>query len=264
MSAGTDVRTWYHTIDLPHGGHTEGWYDCRPITDSVAWPEMAGRRCLDVGTFDGFWAFEMERRGAIEVVAIDVDDPSALDWFYDERQRGPELVVEWGTERGPGFVDAVALVGSSATRVDCSVYDLSVDVAGTFDVVFCGALLLHLADPVSALERMREVCTGDLVLVEHLDPYLDLVAPRRPGARFGADWDQWWRPNSAALVKLVERAGFDITALSPRFLLPYGPAAPRYGWRATALHALAARQPTRRGLLFRSLRATPRRPRPRR
>jgi tRNA (mo5U34)-methyltransferase len=258
-------RTWYHTIDLPQGGQTRGWYDCRSAPDTVDWPgSLVGGRCLDVGTFDGFWAFEMERRGAAEVVALDVDDPTDLDWFYDERSRGPELVKSWGSERGPGFVEAAGLVGSRAQRVGCSVYDLEESTAGLFDVVFCGALLLHLAEPVRALERMRSVCRGELVLVEHLDPYLELVAPRTPSARFSPDWDQWWRANSAGLEMLVQRAGFEIAAVGPRFLVPYGPGAPRYPWRTTALHAIAARRPTGRGLLFRSLRATPRAPRPRR
>ena len=41
---------------------------------------LAGRRCLDVGTWDGFWAFEMERRGAASVTAIDIEDPAGWDW----------------------------------------------------------------------------------------------------------------------------------------------------------------------------------------
>ena len=42
-------------------------------TASRVLPEsLAGVRALDIGTFDGFWAFEMERRGA-EVVAIDIE-----------------------------------------------------------------------------------------------------------------------------------------------------------------------------------------------
>ncbi len=36
-------------------------------------------RVLDVGTWDGFWAFEMERRGA-DVVALDVEHESEYDW----------------------------------------------------------------------------------------------------------------------------------------------------------------------------------------
>ena len=48
-------------------------------------------RALDVGTWDGFWAFEMERRGA-EVTALDLDDERDLDWPADRRpDEYPEL-----------------------------------------------------------------------------------------------------------------------------------------------------------------------------
>ena len=59
---------------------TPGWHDTRPIVHEVPFPSLIGKRCLDVGTFDGFWALEMERRGADEVVAIDVIDPQEWDW----------------------------------------------------------------------------------------------------------------------------------------------------------------------------------------
>jgi tRNA (mo5U34)-methyltransferase len=146
--------------------------------------------------------------------------------------------------------------------VGCSVYDLTPDTAGMFDVVLCGSLLLHLADPVRALERMREVCRGEVLLVEHIDPYLEVVAPRKAAATFGADWDQWWRVNSAGLRDMVSRAGFEITWIGKRFLVPYGEAAPNYSWRTSALNAISARHPTGRGLAMRALRAKPRPPRP--
>jgi hypothetical protein len=144
--------------------------------------------------------------------------------------------------------------------VNCSVYDLDEQVAGRFDLVLCGALLLHLRDPIAALERMRQVCAGELLLVEHLDPALELLARRVPCARFGPDWDQWWRANSAGLRAMVERSGFDVVWTSRRFLVPFGPGAPDHQ-RAGRAHGLAA---GRRGdgLLFRAFRARPRPPRP--
>jgi len=256
-------RAWYHTIDLPDGSSTPGYFDTRSIPALVEWPRsLDGGRCLDVGTFDGFWAFEMERRGASEVVALDVDDPRVLDWTYDERERGPELVVEWGAQRGPGFAEIAERLGSSVERVNRSVYDLDSSNDGRFDVVFCGALLLHLRDPVRALEAMRGVCRGALVLVETIDPYIDLLATRVPAARFHPDWDQWWRVNSAGLVDMTRTAGFDVEWLSKRFLVPYGggndDAAP------ARVHTVAARRLSGRGILHRALRAVPRPPQPRR
>ena len=48
--------------------------------ESPSRERLDGKRCLDVGTYDGFWAFEIEQRGAKEVVAVDVLDPRRWDW----------------------------------------------------------------------------------------------------------------------------------------------------------------------------------------
>ena len=69
---------WYHTIELGDGVVTEGIFDHRPVVDRYMIPaDLCGMRCLDVGTMDGFWAFEMERRGAAEVVAADLAAPTS-------------------------------------------------------------------------------------------------------------------------------------------------------------------------------------------
>ena len=61
---------WYHTMRLPQGIVTPGNFNTLEELERVPLPSsLDGRRCLDVGTADGFWAFEMERRGAAEVVA---------------------------------------------------------------------------------------------------------------------------------------------------------------------------------------------------
>src|SRR4051794_38772814 len=73
-------RDWYHTQELAPGVETPGMFDLRPYVDRYGIPpDLTGKRVLDVGTFEGFWAFELERRGA-EVTAIDVDRVQQLDW----------------------------------------------------------------------------------------------------------------------------------------------------------------------------------------
>jgi tRNA (mo5U34)-methyltransferase len=256
-------RIWYHTIDFPDGTSSPGWYDMRSVAKSVVWPtQLKGGRCLDVGTFDGFWAFEMERQGAAEVAALDLDDPAELDWCYDDRDTGSQAVEEWGTTRGPGFASAAEKLGSKVDRINCSVYNLDPATHGQFDVVFCGAILLHLRDPVMALEKMRAVCRGTLVCVESVDPYLELAARRRPAAAFHPEPDEWWVVNSAGLSSMVTTAGFRVAQVFPRWLAGYGPGGPSnrtIPW----LNSVAARQPTRRGFLVRGLIAEPRPPKPR-
>src|SRR3954451_13711235 len=117
-------REWYHTLELAPGVVTPGWFDTRKVVSQIPFPaSLEGKRCLDVGSFDGFWAFEMESRGAAEVVAIDVNVPEEWDWPY---KSDPKVIADIGRRKaeGRGFQIAYRELGSSVRRLDLSVYDV--------------------------------------------------------------------------------------------------------------------------------------------
>src|SRR3712207_9505973 len=89
-------------------------------------------RCLDIGTWDGFWAFEMEKRGAAEVVALDLDDEADLDW---PPRRRP---AAFSSGRGDGFRELRSRLASSVERVELSVYDATPERLGVFRPGFFG------------------------------------------------------------------------------------------------------------------------------
>ena len=71
-------RTEYHRIELAPGVFTPGVNDSGKFLALLELPrDLSGKRVLDLGTRDGYFAFEAERRGAAEVVAIDDVDKSA-------------------------------------------------------------------------------------------------------------------------------------------------------------------------------------------
>jgi tRNA (mo5U34)-methyltransferase len=222
-----EALEWYHTIELRPGVETPGWHDTRPIAGQIPFPaSLAGKRCLDVGTFDGFWAFEMERRGADEVVAIDILDPEQWDWPLG----ADEAVVEAIGRRkgsGNGFEIAARELGSSVTRLEKSVYDVDPDEIGRFDLVYLGSLLIHLRDPVRALERLRSVCDGTMIVVDGIDLPLSLLLPNTPTARLdgrGRPW--WWYSNQAGLARMIEAGGFDVLEGPRRIYMPPGTGQP--------------------------------------
>jgi tRNA (mo5U34)-methyltransferase len=234
-------RLWYHTIELAPGTVTPGWFDLRPIAQRMPWPDVTGLRCLDVGTYDGFLAFELERRGGAEVVATDIAGEDEWDWYPDLRGTGPrELAELMGPEKGRGFRVAAAALGSKVQRVELSVYDLDPERVGTFDVVVCGSLLLHLRDPLRALEAIRSVCRGRFLSAEEVNLPLSVLHPRRPVAQMRPHELQWWVPNVAGHRDMLAASGFEAERTSGPYAIPFGPAHPRGGRspRAVARRAL--------------------------
>ena len=67
------VPLWFHTFALnaAHGLYTPGVARDHRYRMPFLPASFAGQRVLDVGTFDGFYAFLAEDRGAARVVAVD-------------------------------------------------------------------------------------------------------------------------------------------------------------------------------------------------
>jgi tRNA (mo5U34)-methyltransferase len=218
------VPLWYHTLALPGGVVTPGWFDLRPVADELPWPEVRGRRCLDVGTYDGFYAFELERRGAAEVLATDIPDHRSWDWPAGARRLGGASLEALAGQKGRGFEVAHAALGSSVRKQELSVYDLDPERVGRFDVVVCGSLLLHLRDPVRALEAIRSVCSGAFLSVEAISLPLSVLWRRRPAAELSRDDNvcQWWTANVAGHRRMLETAGFRVDRSVGPFCEAYG------------------------------------------
>jgi SAM-dependent methyltransferase len=203
---------WYHTLELAPGVLTPGHIDLRRTARRVLPEDLTGRRTLDVGTFDGFWAFEMERRGA-ESLAIDVAHLDAAEWPPNRRPELVEKMNDWDIRLGRGFRLASAALESKVRRTECDVYDLTPDVVGgPVDVIFLGAILLHLRDPIRALERALQALKpgGLLIMLETFSVTDTVRSPRRPVAHFEPLITQfnWWHPNLSALKAWPWVAGF--------------------------------------------------------
>jgi tRNA (mo5U34)-methyltransferase len=209
-------QEWYHSIDLGHGVITPGFVDHRDQLPYYALPaSMEGMRVLDVATFDGFWAFEFERRGA-EVVAADVASWSDVDV---PRVMLP-YAADFGLDRatGSGFRLAHEILGSNVRRIECSVYDLDPAEIGTFDLVFISDLLVHLRDPQLAVERAFSVCRGEVIVADVYTPKLEGLGDV-PLAVFTAPSETWWLPNIPTLRAVMRTAGFESIDEISRFTL---------------------------------------------
>ena len=194
---------WYHTQELAPGVVTPGMFDLRPYVSRYGIPDdLSGLRVLDVGTFEGFWAFELERRGA-DVTALDVDHLQQLDW-------PPRLRPAEDSTRGEGFELAQQALGSSVRRVGTTVYEATPErMGGTFDLVFIGSVTIHLRDPMLALERLAALCRGRLIFADEYSRKLSLLPWHAAEFRGHTPWMTWWRPNVKTWLKMIQTAGFE-------------------------------------------------------
>lgn len=253
---------WYHTIELPGGVVTPGEYDHRPIVGKIPLPSrLDGQRCIDIGTHDGFWAFEMERRGASEVIAVDVAGPEDLDW----PEPRPDLTGEirdYIASSKQAFQVARSALESGVERRWTSVYELRPDAVGRFDVAFLGTLLHHLRDPVGALQSVRRVVNGSLVVVAVFSPFKTALLPFTPVTELlevGAN-PFFEMPNVAGLRRQLELGGWRIERWGRPHLQGYGMGwqrSPIRWWGREHLRTVPRQLLFRRGILHVSVVARP-------
>ena len=152
------VPFWFHTFAL---NRAEGIYTPGAARDHryrvCALPEdFAGMSVLDVGCFDGFYAFLAERRGAERVVAV------------DNEQYRRWVASRWGVELegGEGFRAVHRLLGSAVEyrRMDAFALD---QLEERFDLVYCFGILHRVENPLGLLRVLRgRTVDGGTVLVE--------------------------------------------------------------------------------------------------
>ncbi len=160
--------------------------DHRPLALALPWPEVEGKRCLDIGTADGFWAFELERRGAADVLATDRPSP----FQATARAR---------------FEEVRDATGSNVRYEERDVFDLE----GEFDLAVMGYVLQMVTDPIGALESVRRVAR-QLLLLDTVS--LPLALLPSPLARLDArrDGRECFVFNPRGLRKAVELAGWTV------------------------------------------------------
>jgi tRNA (mo5U34)-methyltransferase len=187
--------TWHQRFELAPGVWTPGVSPVRWLCDVAKIPEdLSGLTALDVGTTNAGTAFELERRGAARVVAIDIYDS---DWF--------------------GVGALTKFLESRVEYVRASVYELRQRFPERFDVVIFWGVLYHLRHPLLALDNLRSVAGRDISLESAVcDSELPLGEREQALVRFyrrdelGGDPSNWFVPTVAALEDWCRSAGFDV------------------------------------------------------
>jgi len=187
-------KGWYHTFELPDGTVIEGYNRLEVLQERYAlFPipsELAGRRVLDIGAWDGWFSFEAERHGA-QVTAVDCVEV-------------------------PNFLRIHKTLSSTVVYRVLDCYELPQAGLGKFDFTFFLGVLYHLKHPLLALEIVCGL-TMDTAIVESFVTDADTWQEHRteiPTMEFyetdelGNQLDSWIGPTVGCLMAMCRAAGF--------------------------------------------------------
>lgn len=207
---------WFHNLHLPDGmqtapGHLLGdfpavkWAQIAPYIPA----DLRGWLVLDIGCNAGFYTFELASRGA-RVVAMDIDPHYLEQAAWAAQQLGLAARIELRR---------------------ASVYQLGPSHQ-QFDLVCFLGVLYHLRYPLLALDILRRITRGQMILQTltmpgeevlaapesiELDERPLLTQPGWPAMAFierslEDDPTNWWAPNHACVEAMARAAGFRVTA----------------------------------------------------
>ena len=201
-----EVPFWFHTFALnrEHGIYTPGAaldhrYRLPALPD-----DFSGLSVLDVGAFDGFYAFVAEDRGAERVLAI--DNEQYVHWVQSR----------WGIElEGAEGLRAIQrLLDSDVEYSVLDAFDLD-ELEERFDLIYCFGILHRVQNPLGLLRRLRDRLfeDGRILLETHGVPADDgsengVVRVPEVGEVYKDDAYVFWEFTTGSLGRLSRYAGY--------------------------------------------------------
>ena len=214
---------FYHSLDFPDGSSVDGYWDIRGrFNDYVGRYPLAGKTVLDVGTATGFLAFSAEAAGA-HVTALDARGPAEFqsvpfgDSLY-QRDRSAWIANTDVTHRQlrNGFWYAWHKLNSRVEVVYASIHKLH-SWERQFDVVLAGAVIEHLADPVSAIGCMARLAREAVIIAfTGVHDSEELTMHALNGWSDPALEYTWWELARGLYRRVFENLGFDIEIVACR------------------------------------------------
>jgi tRNA (mo5U34)-methyltransferase len=211
---------WYHTLRLDDSFTTQGIFALDHFVPYFLMPDsLAGLECLEIGAGNGYWSFQMERRGAASVTATDIGNFADTDFSLYHGKPHPCPERNPAGAYGEQYRIAATLLNSRVRYKIVGVYDLRPQDLGQFDVVFCGSMLMHLFGPQLALQRIASVCRNALILTTETHINMDgestmtYTGHQIPYVHFV--------PSPTCLANMLRACGYEQIVRGPTFQLEF-------------------------------------------
>jgi tRNA (mo5U34)-methyltransferase len=206
------IPFWYHKIDLGNGIVTPGldfdniWNNIRKTRSLV---DYTNKNVLDIGSFDGMWAFEAEKLGANIVIATDVYY-QAFKKFLLCKEILESKVIPYYNVTPYELYNRLEVFLKENIRGE-QPEERKIDIIQHFGVFY------HLRDPLYSLSQARSIISSNGCLILETAAILD---EERSFMAFNSyhlgkgkiynDCTTWWAPTFLCLKEMLRTSLFEV------------------------------------------------------
>jgi len=212
----TEGKHFYHAFDLANGLKFPGEWDISKDIEGYRFPDMRGKRVLDLGPASGWFSFYLESLGA-DVTVLESRGYGDFDVYgvdrYTAPERAPDRIVNgqklWDGPYSASFWAMHEMLGSRVKFVNGKFYDAPELFAEPFDIVLACNILQHVRDPIGVLRAAHAVCRGLCIVVHQTwSDHDDSPWPSAQYPFFHLDRISWAQPNKVLFEHWFKAAGF--------------------------------------------------------
>ncbi len=213
--------TWYHSVEY-NNIKSKGTFDYTQIIKDLNFPSMKNMDVLDVGCSDGFFSkYFLEELDANHVLGIDInnydgsiafDVLSSFEKEYEEKYKShndfDKLKEDYeilGLNNSNKFLLLKNLFNLNMDYKNASIYDMK--NLENRDVTFCGSLLEHLRDPISAIEQLY-FKTNNFCIIDVSNTFKSSVLFPKPYLKYTGAGGNFYNYSDEAIKLMMKAVGF--------------------------------------------------------
>tara|TARA_Y100000816_G_scaffold271370_1_gene235874 strand:- start:1924 stop:2703 length:780 start_codon:yes stop_codon:yes gene_type:complete len=223
--------TWYHSVNYKNI-KSNGTFDYTDLVYNLNFPTMKGLTVLDVGCSDGFFSkFFLEELKAEKVTGVDFnlyDGSVAFEVLNSNEEEYKEKYNNQNDYENLKFsYESLGLLNSNKFELLKKVFNLNMDYKfGSIydlsdfkkhDVTFCGSLLEHLRDPVTAIEQLYS-STEKFTIIDISNSLTGIYNIfNRPLSKYTGAGGNFYHHSEKAISLMMKAVGFKDVRLMKRY-----------------------------------------------
>jgi SAM-dependent methyltransferase len=212
---------WYHTFQF-HDTKSKGTYDFSKVINKIPFESFKNMSVLDVGCSDGYFSkYFIENLEAKEVTGVDFNSYDGSVNFdvisnlkeeqekkhrsHNDYEKLKHAYVSLGLNSSNKFLLIKKIFNLNLNFKSGSIYDLS--NISNHDIVFCGSLLEHLRNPITAIEELY-FKTSKLCYIDVSNPYEKFKFLNLPILKYSGASGHFFRYSEKSVSLMMEKIGF--------------------------------------------------------